>query len=314
MGTSEYIQARKSQLNFYKDIELYTKVEGKGFVLYKKAGVTLNDMRIDQARHPKVLYIRQMDKLKGIQEAQKGFNKKLETDVKSNNPAKVKETLVTVVEETLAEPRSGSLEGVSETVNILVSDYSKESDVVKNLVDMSYKDYSTILHSINVMAFVLGYAFHMKYSKAEAKILGLCALLHDVGKTKINQELLTAPRKLTDEEFQEMQKHTSIGYNILRECKFSDRDISLSALEHHEKLDGSGYPGNKTRISRAAQIIGIIDCYEALTNDERPYRSAMGAFDTLDQIIGKDVKAGKFNKEIYSQFVITLAGKYNPEG
>ncbi|GAF73158.1 unnamed protein product [marine sediment metagenome] len=201
MEIGEYIQARKSQLNFYKDIELYTKAEGKGFVLYKKVGITLNDMRIDQARHPKILHIRQMDKLKGIQEAQKGFNKQLRADVKSKNPAKVKETLVTVVEETLAEPRSGSLEGVSETVNILVSDYSKESDVVKNLIDMSYKDYSTVLHSINVMAFVLGYASYMKYSQEEAKIIGICALLHDVGKTKIRQEILIAPRKLTNEEF-----------------------------------------------------------------------------------------------------------------
>ena len=83
MESSEYIQARKSQLNFYKDIRLYTKVEGKGFVLYKKAGITLNDMRVDQARYPKVLYIKQADKLKGIQEAQKGFNKQLENDVKS---------------------------------------------------------------------------------------------------------------------------------------------------------------------------------------------------------------------------------------
>ena len=305
---SEYVQARKSQLYYYRNIPLYNKVDDKKFVLYKPLGITIGEMRISEQRHPEILYIKQGDKLKGLQEAQKGFNKQLETDVKSKDPVKVKETLVTVVGETLTEPRSGSLEGVSETVNILVSDYSKESDVVKNLIDMSYKDYSTILHSINVMAFVLGFASYIGFSRAESKVLGLGALLHDVGTTKIDQEILIAPRKLTNEEFEEMKSHTTIGYNILSKCKFKDRDIALSALEHHEKLDGSGYPNNKTKISRTAQIIGVIDCYEALTNDDRPYRNAMGTFDTLNNIIGEDVKKGKFSKEIYFQFVRSLGG------
>ena len=302
----EMIRARRSQLKFYRDVELYKKNKGEGFVLYKPAGMTLANMRIKEEMYPAVLYIKQKDKIRGIQEAQKGFNKQLETDVKSGNPAKVKETLVTVVEETLTEPRAGSLEGVSETVGILVSDYSKNSDVVKNLIDLSYTDYSTVLHSINVMAFALGFAFSLNYSQDEAKLLGLSALLHDVGKTKINTDILTAPRRLTDEEFEEMKSHTTIGYNILRNCKFNNGDISLSALEHHEKLDGSGYPNNKTKINQAAQIIGIIDCYEALTNDDRPYRKSMEAFSTLKQIIGKDVKSGKFSKDLYSKFVRSL--------
>ena len=296
---------------YYMEIPLHRQVPPDRFVLYKPAGLTLGDLRIDDNLHPKDLYIRQSDKLKGIQEAQKGFNKQLEIDVKSGNPVKVKETLVSVVEETLTEPRSGSLEGISDTVDILVSEYSKESDVIKNLIDLSYTDYSTVLHSINVMAFALGFAACLEYPKAEAKNLGLCALLHDVGKTKINKDLLTAPRKLTDEEFEEIKSHTTTGYNVLRKCRFSEKSISLSALDHHEKLDGSGYPANKTRISKAAQIIGVIDCYEALTNNDRPYRSAMGPFDTLNQVIGEEVKKGKYDVEIYQNFVKSLGSLAN---
>ncbi|MDB4443999.1 HD domain-containing protein [bacterium] len=311
ISTGEYILARKSQLAYYMEISLHRKVPPDKFVLYKPAGLTLGDMRINNNRHPKDLYIRKSDKLKGIQEAQKGFNKQLEIDVKSGNPVKVKETLVSVVEETLTEPRSGSLEGVSDTVDILVSEYSKESDVIKNLIDMSYTDYSTVLHSINVMAFALGFAANLEYPKTEAKNLGLCALLHDVGKTKINKELLTAPRKLTNEEFEEIKSHTTIGYNVLKKCRFSEKSISLSALDHHEKLDGSGYPAGKARISKAAQIIGVIDCYEAMTNNDRPYRSAMGAFETLNQVIGEEVKKGKYDVEIYQSFVKSLGSMVN---
>jgi len=313
MHTSEYIIARKSQLKFYTSVELYRKTAENKFALYKRSGIRLKDMRIDQGMHPKELFIKQSDKLRGLQEAQKGFNRELENNAKSGDHVKVKETLLTIMEETFTEPRSGSLEGISGTVNILVSDYSKESDVVRNLIDLSRRDYATTLHSINVMAFALGFAFNMGYSQAESRVLGLSALLHDVGKTKIDQDILTIPRKLTIEEFEEMKTHTTIGYNILKECKFSERDIALVALQHHEKLDGSGYPNNTTKISRTAQIIAIIDCYEALTNDDRPYRRRMGALDTLTEIVGKEVKAGKFNKEIYCEFVKSLAGPSKAE-
>ena len=306
MKGNDYIKARKSQLQFYNNVELYARVKKEGFILYKQAGINLSDLRLNHGAHPDELYIRRSDRLKGLQEAQKGFNKELEGYVNSENPAMVKEAVVNVVAETLTEPRSGSLEGVSDTVDILVSDYVKESDVLSHLVDMSYMDYSTTLHSINVMAFALAFAFHMNYSREQTKKLGLCALLHDVGKTKINPNILAAPRKLTDEEFEEVKTHTTIGFGILGECNFMYNDIKLVALEHHEKLDGSGYPQGKVSFCESSQIIGIIDCYEALTNDERPYREAMLPFETLEAVIGAEVKAGKFNKDIYRDFVQSL--------
>jgi putative nucleotidyltransferase with HDIG domain len=301
----EYISARKSQLNYYKNIPLYVQGEGKKFVLYKPSGMTLPEMRIEEGRHPDKLYIKQADKITGIQDVQKAFNQQLKENIHSDNPEKVRETLVSIVEETLSEPRSGSLEGVEDTVNILVDEYTQEHDVIKNLWDVSSKDYTTVLHSINVMALVLGYAAYADYSMSQKKILGLCALLHDVGKTKINTDLLIAPRRLTDEEFREMQRHTTIGYNILSGCKFESREVKMAALQHHEKLDGSGYPNRLSQISEISQVVGFIDCYEALTNDDRPYRSAMDPLKAL-MLIKKDVEDGKFDKKIFEKFAYSL--------
>jgi putative nucleotidyltransferase with HDIG domain len=302
------IPARKSQLVFYRDVSLYTKVKDGQYALYKPSGISLCDMRIDEERHPNVLYIKKADKIRGIQEAQKGFNRELKKDIKAGNQEKVKETLVNIVEETLTEPRSGSLEGVSETVDILVSDYASEFNVIKSLLDVSSKDYTTALHSINVMALSIGFALHARYSLSEAKVLGLCGLLHDVGKSKIDHNILVAQRRLTNEEFEEMKQHTILGYKILHKCKFSDKRISLAALEHHEKLDGCGYPDGKGIISETSQVLGIIDCYEALTNDDRPYRHAAPPFKALE-IIKNDVRAGKYNKDIFSDFIQYLGKK-----
>lgn len=302
------ILARKSQIKFYKNTSLYIKGENNKFSLYKSAGVTIKDMRINKKRLPAELYIKKKDKIESIQEAQKGFNRQLELNIKLENPAKVKETLVAIMQETFEEPRSGSLEGISDTINILISADARQSDVVKQLLNISFIDYTTVLHSINVMAFSLVYAFYTQMNIHQTKSLALSALFHDVGKTKIDQNILKTPRKLTSEEFEEIQKHSIIGYNILKRCKFTDKNICLVALEHHEKLDGSGYPHGKKQISEAAQIIGIIDCYEALTNNERPYRNAMIPIDTLT-LIKDDVAAGKFNKNIFEKFAYSLVEK-----
>lgn len=152
----------------------------------------------------------------------------------------------------------------------------------------------------------LNFALHFNFPPEEAKLMGLCGLLHDVGKTRINNEILTAPRKLTNDEFEEMRRHIIYGYNILNDCKFGSREIADCALNHHEKIDGSGYPNGKTRMSQISQVTGIIDCYEALTNDDRPYRNAMNAYEALSTIIMKDVNSGKFDKKLYMQLIKSL--------
>ncbi len=301
---SEYIRARKSQLHFYKAVSLHNKIGGEKYVLYKPPGMMLSHLRRDNALHPDELYIKASEKLLGIQEAQKAFNRKLEKDIASGNFSEIRDTMATLMEETLTEPRSGSLEGISTTMDIL-SEYTTDSDVLKNLLDVSSTDYSTIMHSINVMTFALGFAVHSDASKLDTKILGLAALLHDVGKTKVDPEILRAPRKLTDEEFEQMQQHTRIGCQILEKCRFDSKEISSAALCHHEKLDGSGYPDGRDRISEVSQVIGIVDCYEALTNDDRPYRSAMSPYDALN-LIKKDVTAGKFSRDIFELFTRSL--------
>ena len=155
------------------------------------------------------------------------------------------------------------------------------------------------------MALAISYANYENYSLAEKKILALSALLHDVGKTQLDVDILKTPRRLTDEEFSKMQKHTIIGYQILKNCRFADPQIMRTALQHHEKRDGTGYPNGSIRISKMAQIVAIIDCYEALTFDDRPYRDAAEPLRALT-IIKDDVEAGKFNKQIFEKFAYSL--------
>jgi HD-GYP domain-containing protein (c-di-GMP phosphodiesterase class II) len=164
------------------------------------------------------------------------------------------------------------------------------------------------------MALTIGYCFYNHMTEKETREFGLAALLHDLGKTEIPGEILTANRALTDLEFIQMKKHPAIGFDIL---KYTGLDIKIAtegALEHHEKLDGSGYPEGKTNISECGMLLGIIDCYEAITNDDRPYRTAMQPMTAL-QILQDDVEKGKYNKKIFATFAYSLtdfnrSGKY----
>lgn len=301
----KYLSARKSHLNFYRAVPLFYQNQIEDFRLYKPAGLKLSEMRIEQERYPEKLYIKRIDKYRGIREVQKEFNLRLNEDIQSNNVINVKNTLISILQEIFSEPRSGSIEGISETVNLLVSDFAKETDIIKNLFKVSNQDYTTELHSINVMALAIGYAQNENYSIAEKKILCLCALLHDVGKTKVKSNILEAPRKLSDKAFKQMQAHTTYGYEILDKCKFLCNEIKLTALQHHEKLDGSGYPKKNSDSSMMAQIVGLIDCYEALANDDRPYRDSTAALRALT-LLKDDVVAGKYSRTIFEKFAYSL--------
>ncbi len=307
MKTTErqkYIPVRKSQINYYRQIPLYYRTTRGSYALYKPPGTLLSEVRIKQKQHPR-LYIRQAQRIDAIRELQKGFNKDIAKKIQTGKIVEVKSTLCNLVEETLSEPRSGTLRALPKTIDLLVSGYSKQPEILRAFALISFKDYTTVIHSVNVMALTIGFCFHADLSLRETKKLGLGALLHDVGKTKISRDIITAPRKLTDEEFEVMKSHPELGKQIIKKLKGISSDIARSAMEHHEKLDGSGYPLGIRDITFGGQLLGIIDCYEALTNEDRPYRRAKEPLETLG-LLKKDVETGKFSREIFETFCYSL--------
>jgi len=240
-----------------------------------------------------------------IKELQKGFNKQIEQSISTGNAANVKASLCDLIEETLDEPRSGTLKALPDTVDSLISGYSQHPEILKSIASISFKDYTTVIHSVNVMALTLGFCFHSNFKIQKTRRIGLSALLHDIGKTEIPVTILKAPRKLTDHEFMIMKTHPTIGGVIIREKNKIGGDVAQGALEHHEKLDGSGYPKGTRNISYVGQLLGIIDCYEALTNEDRPYRRAREPLETL-KFLKEDVQAGKFDRDIFEKFCYSL--------
>ena len=116
----------------------------------------------------------------------------------------------------------------------------------------------------------------------EIDLLTLCGMLHDLGKLKIPDSIIKKPEKLTTDEYQLVKTHTVEGYHILK-AQGVNEHIANSALMHHEKCDGSGYPLGLTadRIDTYAKIVGIVDVYDAMTS-ARIYRGPMCPFRVIE--------------------------------
>lgn len=305
MDENKWIPVRRSNLKYYRNIELYYK-NPKGLVrLYKPAGMDFSDASLQKKPYLGTLLIKPEDKLKCLREAQQGFSMELVKSIKSRKTDYVKNELVNIMGETLSEPRSGSLTVVPDTVGAVVEGFSKDPAIIKQLAWISHTDYTTTIHSINVMALTVGYCFYTMRTMEETRRYGLAALLHDVGKTEIPKEILTAPRKLSSQEFELMKSHTSKGYEILGAYTAEVLEASSACIEHHEKLDGSGYPKGITDISECGRILAIIDCYEAITNDDRPYRNAMDPMKALE-VLKEEMDEKKYDKKIFEDFAYSL--------
>ncbi len=143
-----------------------------------------------------------------------------------------------------------------------------------NLLKMS--DEYTFKHSVDVATLAMIVAKKHGMKREDIYNIGIAGLLHDMGKSKIPTEILNKPAKLDDAEFAIMKQHPLLGYAILKDKKEFLPGISLAVLQHHEKMNGKGYPLGLTedKICDYAKILSVVDVYDALVT-ERPYKKAM---------------------------------------
>ncbi len=113
----------------------------------------------------------------------------------------------------------------------------------------------------------------MGYSYEDLRLIGIGAMLHDVGKLLIPTEILLKPERLTNEEYEEMKQHARYGFDLLRNLHSVSLLVAHCAFQHHERIDGSGYPRGLVdfEIHPFAKIIGVADVFDAVTSN-RVYR------------------------------------------
>lgn len=175
--------------------------------------------------------------------------------------------------------------------------------LVQILHDIQEVDGDTMEHCNRVKGITMGIAYFMKYDSSKLLDLFYAAKFHDVGKIKIPKEILLKPAKLTNEEYEIMKKHSQYTYELIRE--YYGEEVASIAYEHHEKLDGTGYPRglNAEQIGLGARIICVADAYDAMSVT-RPYRKGMSKEDALKEL--RRCEGTQFDKEVIDALELYL--------
>lgn len=137
----------------------------------------------------------------------------------------------------------------------------------------------------------------MGYSKAELTQLAIAGLLSDCGMAKVDPKVLSKTASLTLEEFNEVKQHSTHSFKMIKNVTAIKDDVKIAVLQHHERIDGSGYPLglDSKQIHPYSKIIAVADVYHAMIS-ERPYRSKQSPFKVLEQIIQDNF--GKFDLQV----------------
>jgi putative nucleotidyltransferase with HDIG domain len=279
--------------------DVFIKITGE-IILFKKAGDVVSQMRLDDLlKHSvKEIYIPKNQRdiyLKSLKDIVK--------DPDSSNEVKgrfIKETAFNHIEDlfnnkdvsVIAKESTGLVEDMVEFI-------STDLSAATSLMKLSSHDYYTYNHSVNVSVYSIAIC---KTVLGEDKNLlvtaGLGGLLHDLGKRKVDTKLINKPGKLDAEEWVEMKRHPGYGYELLQDVPSISDDIKRIVHEHHEHMDGTGYPQGltDTQILKLSKIASVADVFDALTT-KRSYKEACTAKEALE--IMANMQEGKFDPDVF---------------
>jgi HD-GYP domain-containing protein (c-di-GMP phosphodiesterase class II) len=191
-------------------------------------------------------------------------------------------------EKKFAKEKQAYFESIGSIAKDIINEIISKKNVMINLVDIKSMDNYTYQHSVNVAVISLVLGVQLQLNQNDLYTLCMGALIHDIGKVLVPKDIMIKPATLTDEEFSHVKEHTTKGYDYLKGCLDISAPARIVALQHHEKVNGTGYPDNlkDSSINRFARIVAIADVYDALTSD-RPYRKAMSPNDAVEYIFSQ---------------------------
>lgn len=188
----------------------------------------------------------------------------------------------------------------------LVEYVLSDRQIVAKLNDYSIEQEYIYHHAIAIGMIAASLAQKLGYEKGQIIQIATAALLSDCGMSKIDFKLREKKAALTEHEFNEIKKHTLYSYQMTKDTPLLKPEMKLAIFQHHERLDGSGYPkGEKMdNVLMISQIIAVADMYHAMTS-ERAYRSKVSPFKVMEMI--REDEFGKFNIQVV-QALFSIVG------
>jgi len=217
-------------------------------------------------------------------------------------------TSTSLMKDLFNDPRSSdrikrSKKLISHTVDLILSG----EEATRQLIAITAHDYYTYSHSVNVTIFALALCERLfgRNGAHDFHKLGYGFLLHDLGKSLIDPDIINKPGTLSSKEWKIMKQHPQFGRDLLGASNESSEEIKTIVLEHHERYEGGGYPTSKghEEIHAFGRICCVADVFDALTT-RRTYRRALPTFEALT--VMRDYMKGHFDPEFLREFILLL--------
>jgi HD-GYP domain-containing protein (c-di-GMP phosphodiesterase class II) len=297
-------------------VNLYMKGRGGNYILYKTAEFVFSQADLQRlARNDtKYLYVRTGDVGSVTAYLESHLTEFLTRDDLSTHAKSMilQQTSIEYVHEILGPGLASAEYDLDRCKNLLknLMDYVASTDSLLDLLKtISNGSLYILAHSVQVA--VLSMLVHDKLYHIDADEMlsvGTGGLFHDIGLTFLSKDLLDHPDALLDIEYKTIQLHPSLGHDFLEKTGQFDEIVLTIVKHHHERWDGSGYPGRQegNNISRSAQVAALCDIYCALTN-KRTYRKA-STHDEAIEILASDVERN-FNPEMFEDFKLIVGGE-----
>ncbi len=293
------------------DYPLYIK-SGENYILYRSKALIFSQSDALRLKNNGVdnLYIEIKDKEKYDND----ILEHIETIIKSNDTNfEEKAVKIYIYSKIYAEYviTTGNLkdnqENVKKSIETTIEYLLMSEFAFMNLLNLSSYDYNEVGHGMNVSIYSMALANRLGFSsKMSLYEVGLSGLTHDIGKLKIQKELLSK-KGLSESEVYEIQKHPIYSKEILMASGIDNRNIINGVLEHHEASNGSGYPFGKMEedISAYGKILIIANRFDSLTRN-RPYRIKLSASDALN-LMGQNSEL--YNMAFLREFILLMSKK-----
>ncbi|MBQ4811737.1 HD-GYP domain-containing protein [Pseudoalteromonas luteoviolacea] len=232
------------------------------------------------------------------------WHKSVPVEAELGQATKMYEQAKQLQEKAFTDIRDGRTINVAEfkeTASGFIDSVFRNQDALACIARIRDKDGYLLEHSLNVSILMSILAKHLGFDRALIEELATGALLHDIGKIKIPDDILQKPEKLSENEFEIMREHARYSHDIVKDSGLGEIAAEIAGF-HHERLDGTGYPYAKKgeELSQYVRMISIVDVYDALTA-ERVYKIGMTPIQAF-----KKLKAGcphQFDEALLNQFI-----------
>lgn len=210
----------------------------------------------------------------------------------------------------IADSQSFNSKPIKQHVKACAGSIIRNPSALMWLSRIKHADSYTAEHSLNVGVLAMSLGRHLGYDRPDLEALGLCGVLHDVGKMMVDPSILNKPGRLTDEEFKAIRQHPNFSKGILQQDETLKPVVLEAAYSHHERIDGEGYPSgiNAQHLNEFTKIITIVDAFDAITS-ERCYSPAKPVSEAL-KILYENRNA-QFDDELVVKFIENI-GVYPP--